>query len=377
MAQSVDITEIPDFVAVDNVHNPARFRRISGETPGAHGVIGMHDFEIGVVSGRNLSVQPGSAKVFSGYTEAGAYRQYMGSVVNAGFDVLAGEADPRVDAVVLRMWDHQADGLGVYKGRLEILKGSATAAATLANRAGAYNLLNPAAGPKTLLHLADILMPASASTVSAGNIRDMRQWGVIGVPPGLGADSVTMLPAPGLNLTKARINGVDHANKRSYALMWLPRRIVANRIRWQYFNGDASNANPVAAGVNWNVVIASALGRMRVQTGGIAFSGAGGRVDVLSAFSGGGTYDFMPGPYLIGFGVGTVANAAEAHFLSLSTDNTTRGQGPSSPGLFFRSNVGTAAAFPNDMRDDANFVDVFTQAGANLPVPVVSLVGAA
>lgn len=77
---------------------------------------------------------------------------------------------PRIDQIVLEVLDATHDGGASNTVRTRIVDGTATAAATLDNRNGA------AALPNNALRLADVLIPAAAVTVLAGNIRDRRQW---------------------------------------------------------------------------------------------------------------------------------------------------------------------------------------------------------
>lgn len=75
---------------------------------------------------------------------------------------------PRIDQILLRVYDDSHDGLGLNKPTLEVLAGTATAGATLDNRSGA------AALPNTAMLLADVLVPATATTLTNSQIRDRR-----------------------------------------------------------------------------------------------------------------------------------------------------------------------------------------------------------
>lgn len=78
-------------------------------------------------------------------------------------------ANPRLDQVVLKVNDTIHGGVG-DNATLEIVQGTATGGATLDNRTGA------AALPNTAMRIADILTPASASSIVDAAIRDRRQW---------------------------------------------------------------------------------------------------------------------------------------------------------------------------------------------------------
>lgn len=102
------------------------------------------------------------ANVSSNTATAGAFE--------AGGIPAADATNPRVDQVVWRVYDASHDGSGQRKARPEVVAGTAAAGATLDNRNGA------AALPAGAVRLADVLVPAGATTISAGNVRDRRPW---------------------------------------------------------------------------------------------------------------------------------------------------------------------------------------------------------
>jgi len=77
---------------------------------------------------------------------------------------------PRVDRVVLRVRDSSDLGSGADNAVIDFVTGVATSGATLDNLAGAV------AVPNDCLLLADVLIPAAAAAVTAGNVRDRRKW---------------------------------------------------------------------------------------------------------------------------------------------------------------------------------------------------------
>lgn len=86
-------------------------------------------------------------------------------------DITAPDAtNPRLDQIIARLWDHEADASGQRKWRLEVLAGTATSGATLDNRNGA------AALPDSAMRLADVLVPSGATGLVAADIRDRRPW---------------------------------------------------------------------------------------------------------------------------------------------------------------------------------------------------------
>lgn len=76
---------------------------------------------------------------------------------------------PRIDTVVLEVLDANHDGGGSNLARTRIIAGTATSGATLDNRTGAPAL------PSSATLLADVLVPAAAASIIAGNIRDRRK----------------------------------------------------------------------------------------------------------------------------------------------------------------------------------------------------------
>lgn len=76
---------------------------------------------------------------------------------------------PRVDQIAVRVRDTQALSGGGDDASFLVLTGTATSGATLDNRSGA------AALPPDHERLADILVPAGSTAVTAGNVRDRRQ----------------------------------------------------------------------------------------------------------------------------------------------------------------------------------------------------------
>lgn len=89
----------------------------------------------------------------------------------ATIDIAAADAtNPRIDQVVLRVYDTAVDGLGFNKATLTTVAGTPTSGATLDNRNGT------AALPNTALRLADVLVGAGATSITSSSIRDRRKW---------------------------------------------------------------------------------------------------------------------------------------------------------------------------------------------------------
>jgi hypothetical protein len=212
------------------------------------------------------------------------------SAATLNVDVPAASAsNPRLDLVVLEALDDAHDVGGLSLARVRVVAGTPTSGSTLDNRTGA------AALPASSLHLADILVAISDTSITTAEIRDRRAF-IAGVPPLLtDVDMVAFEPAP--LLTLASFSAAPQDLQQSAVLVRLPRRIVsATRIRWRYKQG----AGTALAG-NYLFAIHDASGRQIVSTGGIAFTGATSsgqqRSETIAATT------LEPGWYYLLFGV--------------------------------------------------------------------------
>lgn len=84
--------------------------------------------------------------------------------------------NPRIDQVILRVLDNAADASGFNEARIEIVPGTPTAGATLANRLGVADLTTLQDGSKSVLWLYDILVPTGATSLSSTNLKDHRKY---------------------------------------------------------------------------------------------------------------------------------------------------------------------------------------------------------
>jgi hypothetical protein len=145
------------------------------------GVLAAGDLKVTAAAAMSVDVAAGVGFVQGDtVSDQGLYRTRNAAAANSGdagagaFEAggisAANATNPRIDQIVLRIYDATHDGSGQRKGRFEVLTGTPTAGATLDNRSGA------AALPSSALRLADVLIPAASASVSAGNIRDRRQW---------------------------------------------------------------------------------------------------------------------------------------------------------------------------------------------------------
>jgi hypothetical protein len=171
----VDLTEEPVATQGGKGTSPGysamELRRLAAASQVKEGVVDTGDLKVTLVSGLTVQVAAGEAFVAGDSTaDQGLYYARIGSNIST-LSVTAGDgSNPRVDQVVLEVLDHAHDSSGFNKARVRVIAGTPTSGATLDNRSGAASL------PVNCCRLADILMPTSAGSVSAGNIRDRRPW---------------------------------------------------------------------------------------------------------------------------------------------------------------------------------------------------------
>lgn len=138
------------------------------------GPIGSTAFKTSLTSGMAISVAGGVAYIKGGnIADQGMYRQYV-AAATAMTVPTSDPTNPRIDQVILRVLDNAADAGTFNEARLEIIGGTPTAGATLANRSGAANLNTLFDASKSYILLTDILIPAGAIALIAGNVADRR-----------------------------------------------------------------------------------------------------------------------------------------------------------------------------------------------------------
>ncbi len=132
------------------------------------------DFAVTWASGMMVAIAAGSAYVPGlNVTNQGLYRVLKSSLQN----LTIGTADatkPRIDQIVIRVFDHEMDASNKWEARVQVIPGTATTGATLDNRTGAANLTTLTEGSKSVLLLADVLVPAGATVLDAAKVRDQR-----------------------------------------------------------------------------------------------------------------------------------------------------------------------------------------------------------
>jgi microcystin-dependent protein len=176
------------------------------------GVVGLGDFNVTAVSGNmNITIASGVAYILGqNVTDQGMYREYT---PNTSVMTVPGNSsgNPRIDSVILRVMDNAADSSTFNECRIEIVPGTPTTGADLANLSGKANLTTLGENSKSVLLLGYILVPTGASVLTtAGNIKDVRSRASVGgglasggIPVGATLEwNSTTLPAGGFYLTE-------------------------------------------------------------------------------------------------------------------------------------------------------------------------------
>lgn len=149
----------------------AGVRQVFADLLQQEGVFGAGDYKVSAGAGMTVAVAAGAAWVLGDDTaRQGLYHEFNDASVSGVAVPAANGTNPRIDQVVLRIYDSTVIGGAQDQATIEVIQGTATSGATLDNRSGA------AALPNSALRLADVLVPAGSSSVSAGNIRDRRPW---------------------------------------------------------------------------------------------------------------------------------------------------------------------------------------------------------
>jgi hypothetical protein len=153
------------------------------------GTLATGDFALTLAGGMNYQIAGGIAYVYGqNVADQGAYREYETAAKT--LTVPAAHATlPRLDQVILRVMDTAHDSSTYREARIEHIPGTATSGATLDNRSGAANLATLTQSSKSVLLLHDILVPAAAGSIVAGNVRDKRVRARVGHGNMLGPDT--------------------------------------------------------------------------------------------------------------------------------------------------------------------------------------------
>lgn len=332
------------------------------------GVAGMPDLRVAQrASGANMSVD---VAVGIGWVRGDlATRQGVYHVVNdATANVTVSSADstdPRIDQIVLRIYDDSYDGSGNFIPTLEVLVGTPTATADLDNRLGAADL------PDTALRLADVLVSAGATSITDSDIKNraaVRDSSVllvdVGDTPTLPLGDVYTITTPlshplGYGTSYLPAYGVDTEGSVAIAIRVATRISGVTALRWVYTQ-DATTATTG----NYEFDLWDMSGRWIVGTGSVAFTGATSTTQNRSETID--STDFEPGVYYLSFSTDTPAGGG---ILSNCFNLAPFAGDIGSRGLVIDLGTGIVGA-PPDVLDGGS--DLY-KSGSEFGVPVVTL----
>jgi hypothetical protein len=183
----------PDYLQTKS-YAAKRDRRVNQALTMQEGIVHAGDFKVTQRgAGANMSVDVASGESWvdgDSAVDQGFYHVVNDATVNVAIANNA-SGNPRIDTLVLKVNDSADAGSGTDIPALEIIQGTPTAAATLANLKGI------AALPNTALRLAYILVANGAVKIEnaqIGNLKDPRA-GLTGYPAKAEPEAVTLAPA--------------------------------------------------------------------------------------------------------------------------------------------------------------------------------------
>jgi hypothetical protein len=382
MAGTFTVQSNPAFLTARTlIYTAWQLRNVFDGDPPAPGVADYESFRVKQRgAGANLSVDVGNTALNTAWVR-GTTRDGMGlyradnidytaptantflAQINTGTIFTTGDAtNPRIDQVFLRILDQQHDGGGSNLLQIQVVDGTPTGGATLDNRTGV------GAVPANSILLADVLQPALSATIVTANIRDRRQFPLLGSIPqtvtAVNGDQVAFIPHPALpvsaNVAIASNGQLDLF--QSAALMYLPKRIVgATKIRWRYRQGATAAAH------NWIIGIYDASGRQVAATAATAFTG-GANVDIAATTNLVSTTTFEAGWYYVLYGNATAGAGATVNGFCAVPTNAVGTPSTANVGLTIGSGSTT---LPTTI---LGLADMYAVASAVRPgVPVITL----
>lgn len=199
--------QIP-FAAQDQAYSFWHLRRFMQALASPGVVNPSTDFVVTPASGLQVSVSSGYAFVQQTVQTEGAsaYNGLYGVLNDAAASpfntITAPISNPRIDQVILRVYDIAEQGLGgSSKAQIEWLTGSENAAASLATMGPGLSNPGAASLPANSLRLAYILNTVGASSIPSGNILNMT-WNPL--TPGSGVTAVSSWGTVGVSATSTR-----------------------------------------------------------------------------------------------------------------------------------------------------------------------------
>lgn len=142
------------------------------------GVVGGTDLGVAQrAGGANMSVDVAAGNAWvkgDDTTRQGLYHVINDAIVNVGVSG-ADVTNPRIDQIVLQIADSSVLGTSDTP-LLKVITGTPTASAQSSNPGGANYRAGAAALPNTALRLADITVPAGATSIINSNVTSRRPW---------------------------------------------------------------------------------------------------------------------------------------------------------------------------------------------------------
>lgn len=144
------------------------------------GIVHNPDMAVSPASGVQVQIAAGSAFIQQTVAPEGAfynglYFETNDAAANPFNTVLAPSVNPRIDYIILRIYDVQELGIGGSSfGRFEWLQGSETAGANITPGSGGYLAGAPGVIPANSLILAAVLHTVGEVSIPAANILDLR-----------------------------------------------------------------------------------------------------------------------------------------------------------------------------------------------------------
>lgn len=286
--------------------------------------------------------------------------EYNGLQLNQAI-AAADPANPRIDQVVLLpgVTDSQVPTTAV-------IVGTPTAGATLDNRNGA------AALPVQRIRLADVLVPAAATQILTANLRERRPVGIKGclpfapmlspaLPP---IDQALLEPNPLMSITTTGTLAAAQTNFQVAASVFLSRRTIATKLRWQYVQGGSALTG------NYIFAIFDASGQLIVTSSVTALAGAANsfqqRNETIPITT------FQAGWYHVFFGVASLAGGTIVYPGVVTANTAGSSIGAAAQQIAFVRPASGTAVGQNFVVDGMG--DIYTSAAvACPPVPIVTL----
>lgn len=186
-------------------------RLVTQLTAPYEGIFAAGDYLVtpAAAGGQRVDVAAGTALVQGDTgTRNGLYLQVNDAAIASAATLNASDpALPRLDQIVLRVRDSSDLGDASDTPSIDVVTGTPTAGATLDNRNGA------AALPANALRLADVLVPAASSAVTAGNVRSRRKKalpGELGYVEQTGTSQTGIGGFPGVAITGISVQPLEY-----------------------------------------------------------------------------------------------------------------------------------------------------------------------